>query len=179
MYRTIITLLASLLFLGTALASDDNPDSLRVVFIDPGVEAPELAYPNPEGDTIRLSSLRGKVVLLDFWATWCAPCRKENPGLVECYTTYADKSFTSGEGFTIYSLACDRSKDAWVTAIQKDKLVWENHVSDLKGWETEATYTYNISSIPSNFLLDKDGIVIAKNLSAEELAVLLKSMLIE
>lgn len=122
-----------------------------------GQPAPEISLPNPEGKVIPLSSLRGKYVLVDFWAKWCGPCRRENPNIVRAYNTYKDK------GFTVYGVSLDRSKEDWLQGIREDGLTW-THVSDLKYWQSEAAKIYNITAIPFSLLLDPNGIIIAKNL---------------
>ncbi len=127
-----------------------------------GQKAPEIALPNPEGDTIALSSLRGNYVLLDFWASWCKPCRVENPNLVKAYNKYSD------QGFEIYQVSLDKKRSAWEKAIKKDELTW-THVSDLKFWNSSAAKTYNIRSIPANFLLNRKGEIIGKDLRGEAL----------
>lgn len=127
-----------------------------------GEVAPEIALPSPEGDTIKLSSLRGKYVLLDFWASWCKPCRVENPNLVKAYERFKDK------GFEIYQVSLDKKRSAWENAIEKDNLDWV-HVSDLKFWNSSAAKTYNIQSIPANFLLNKKGEIIDKDLRGDAL----------
>lgn len=127
-----------------------------------GVTAPEIKLPSPDGQEIALSSLRGKYVLIDFWASWCGPCRKENPNVVRMYNKYKDK------GFEIFGVSFDQNKDKWVQAIAADKLTWP-HVSDLKGWESSAAQLYGITSIPHTILLDKEGKIIAKNLRGEAL----------
>jgi thiol-disulfide isomerase/thioredoxin len=142
-----------------------------------GDKAPDLAYPDPDGKIISLESLKGKMVLIDFWASWCPPCRRDNPKVVEAFEHFQDKKFRTGYGFTIYSVSCDQNHEAWVEAIRKDHLVWKNHVSDLKGWEAEATYIYRISAIPSNVLIDSNGIILAKNIEAEQLQAVLASYL--
>jgi len=138
--------------------------------LDIGDAAPDIKLSDPSGKTITLSSLKGKVVLLDFWASWCGPCRKENPNVVKAYQTYKDK------GFTIYSVSLDNSKDNWALAIQKDGLIWPNHVSDLKGWQSSAAKLYAVQSIPATFLIGKDGKIVARNLRGESLEATLQQM---
>lgn len=123
-----------------------------------GSEAPNINMATPSGGTASLSDLRGKVVLLDFWASWCKPCRAENPNVVRVYNQYRDK------GFEVFSVSLDKSQQAWAQAIQQDGLVWKNHVSDLKYWQSAAAKLYNVKGIPQTYLLDKDGIIIGKNL---------------
>src|SRR6056297_3686845 len=128
-----------------------------------GSVAPDIALPNPQGDTVKLSSLRGNYVLLDFWASWCKPCRIENPNLVKTYWKYKWK------GFDIYQVSLDRNRDDWVQAIYKDRLKNWNHVSDLKFWQSSAAQLYNVRSIPSNFLIDPEGKIVARNLRGQSL----------
>ncbi len=123
-----------------------------------GAIAPELAFPDPEGKVRKLSDLRGKVVLIDFWASWCGPCRRESPNVRNVYQKYHDK------GFEVFSVSLDRDAANWKKAIKDDGLVWPNHVSDLKYWSSEAAAIYGVRSIPAMFLLDREGRIVAKDL---------------
>ncbi|MEO8766253.1 MAG: TlpA disulfide reductase family protein [Ginsengibacter sp.] len=135
-----------------------------------GQAAPDITQPTPGGALISLSSLRGKYVLLDFWASWCGPCRRENPYIVEAYNRFKDK------GFTIFGVSYDSKKDKWKKAIEDDKLTWDQ-VSDLQGWKNATSDQYGIKAIPSNLLLDKDGKIIAKNLFGRQLTDKLLSLM--
>ncbi|MCB0677466.1 MAG: AhpC/TSA family protein [Saprospiraceae bacterium] len=148
-----------------------------------GQEAPDIRLPNPQGKEMALSELRGKVVLLDFWASWCGPCRRENPNVVRVYNKYKDR------GFTVFSVSLDgldsrtkarfsseeqaqqqleSSRDRWVKAIEQDGLPWQYHVSDLKKWECAPAQEYGVRSIPRTFLIDRDGKIAAINLRGAE-----------
>lgn len=135
-----------------------------------GEVAPELDFPNPDGKIITLESLRNKYVLVDFWASWCGPCRRENPTVVRLYNKYKDN------GFDVYSVSLDNNKDRWVAAIEKDGLIWPNHVSDLKQWRSEAVKKYGFGGIPYTVLLDKEGKIIATKLRGAQLESKLKEL---
>jgi thiol-disulfide isomerase/thioredoxin len=122
------------------------------------IQAPEISLNTPEGKTVKLSELLGKIVLIDFWASWCVPCRKENPTLVKLYSKYQKK------GFTILSVSLDEDIKAWKNAIITDGLVWPNHVSDLLGWESSMINLYSIEAIPLTILINKEGKIIGKDL---------------
>ncbi|MDX2196030.1 MAG: TlpA disulfide reductase family protein [Cytophagales bacterium] len=147
----------------------DSPRTMHFISMLPkgepkeGEAAPDIVLADTSGKTITLSSLKGKVVLIDFWASWCGPCRMENPNVVRIYNMYKDR------GFTIFSVSLDNNKANWLKAIAYDQLSWPSHVSDLKGWQSDAAGLYHVKGIPATFLLDKAGNIIAKNLRGPSL----------
>lgn len=141
-----------------------------------GNKAPEIKLMSPQGELIALSSLKGKMVLIDFWASWCGPCRRENPAVVEAYQSFKDKNFENAKGFTIFSVSLDKSKEKWIAAIDEDKLSWSYHVSDLLGWNSTAAQAYGVRGIPDNFLVDGNGIIVAKRLRGPYLEAALKQL---
>ncbi|MEX2593258.1 MAG: TlpA disulfide reductase family protein [Anditalea sp.] len=142
-------------------------DELRTLSV--GQPAPEIALPNPEGEVLKLSDLRGKYVLIDFWAAWCKPCRLENPNVVRLYNEYKDK------GFEVFGVSLDRTKEAWVDAIEEDGLEW-TQVSDLQYFNSEAAATYQINAIPATYMVDPEGKIIAKDLRGISLENKLKEL---
>lgn len=139
-------------------------------FLESGKTAPDFTQPKVDGTIMKLSDLKGKVVLLDFWAAWCGPCRKENPNVVKLYEKY------NKDGFTVMSVSLDKDKQAWLDAIKKDNLIWPNHVSDLKFWQNEAAKQYKVTGIPFTVLIDREGKIIDTNLRGEDLHLALKNI---
>jgi hypothetical protein len=135
------------------------------------VSAPEIALPNAAGQLMELSDLKGKVVLIDFWASWCGPCRAENPNVVKMYRKFKNK------GFTVFSVSLDEEPIKWREAIAKDQLEWNTHVSDLKGWKSSVVATFGIEAIPFTVLVNQEGKIIGKNLRGEKLEEALTKLL--
>ena len=158
-----IKIIAIILFLSTNLMYSQD------IGTNIGDKAPKLSYNNPNGEKMSLSDIKNKLILIDFWASWCGPCRRENPNLVDAYKKYNKTKFKEGNGFEIYSLSLDKKQEAWVKAINQDQLFWEYHVSDLGGWQSEGSQKYGIRSIPSNVIINGQGIIIAKNLKGQAL----------
>lgn len=145
--------------------------SRRNDLIKPGMAMPDIALNDPSGKERALSDLRGKVVLVDFWASWCGPCRRENPNVVRAWNDYKD------EGFEVFSVSLDKDVKKWERAIAQDGLAWPNHISDLRGWNSVATSLYGISSIPHAILIDRDGTVVATHLRGAQLESELERLL--
>jgi thiol-disulfide isomerase/thioredoxin len=166
--RTFIFIYLPLILVFSEL--DVNAQSAEIkTGVNIGDRAPNIIIDNVKGKPIELYSLKGNVILIDFWASWCRPCRMENPNIVEAYNSYHKRKFKDAKGFEIFSVSLDKTKDAWIKAIEADKLDWKHHGSDLNGWKSAVAKTYRVSSIPSNFLINDKGIIIAKNLRGIDL----------
>lgn len=139
-----------------------------------GNKAPNIILSGLDGSTQDLSSLEGSVVLIDFWASFCGPCRAESAYLTEAYHTFKNTEFTIGKGFTIFSVSIDADTVQWKKAIEKDSLLWQTHGIDDLSWNSMYLIMYGIKGIPANFLIDKHGVIIAKNLRKEQISITLQ-----
>ncbi len=139
-----------------------------------GERAANFTGTMPDGTTMELSDLEGKYVLLDFWGSWCGPCRVENPALVQLYQEFHGKAFQDASNFEIVSVGIETKKERWLAAIQKDNLNWKYHVSELTNFQSEIAKLYGVREIPTKFLLNEDGMIIGVNQSVEEIAAFLR-----
>jgi len=170
------------------IAKDSMPSVAEAEGLNIGDKAPDFSIESPEGKQFQLSDFRGKIVFLDFWASWCGPCRRDNPNIVSIYNKFHQLAFKTADGFEVISISLDgltnragdpKQEDAkqdWLQAIEEDGLVWENHGSELRAWDSKIVKQYHINSIPSNYLIDEKGMIIAKNLKGPALYATIKRL---
>ena len=173
--KKTLTIIITLFFLLTNNLFAQKKENLEGIEV--GMMAPDIELPTIEGEDIKLSQLRGKVVLINFWAAWCAPCRKKTPALRDIFNTYKDAEFDDGEkGFEILSVSLDENKTAWQNAVAKDSIQAFINVGDMTGWDSRTANDYNIKRIPTSLLVDGEGKIIAINLKPKDLDKKLKKL---
>jgi len=164
LFRKIISLLIIFLAL-TSLFTSCNFNSPFSAIENNGDTLRDITMPDTSGKLLSLSSMRGKYVLVDFWASWCVPCREQDAQLVKLYSDFHAKHFRDASGFRVYSISFDADRSRWIGAIRDDSLIWADHVSRLTGWDSSVVEDFGVSAIPANFLIDPKGKILGMNLS--------------
>ncbi|NCU34579.1 TlpA family protein disulfide reductase [Candidatus Falkowbacteria bacterium] len=175
-YFIITMIIITTLFFSASLIKAQVAPTIGV---EPGNILPDITLNDLDGNPHKISELRGSIVLVDFWASWCRPCRRENPVLVKTYRDFKNKRFKDADGFKIFSISFDKTRQDWSKAIETDGLFWDIHASDLQGWHSTAAIKYNVRAIPMNFLIDQKGVIIAKNLRGHQLGEALQKLVKE
>ena len=173
--QIILLVIISLSFLFTSGLLAQKKENLEGIEV--GMMAPDIELPNIDGEDIKLAQLRGKIVLINFWAAWCAPCRKKAPALREILNTYKNTEFDDGEtGFEIFSVSLDKNEISWKNSVAKDSIGDFVNVGDMKAWKSQAAIDYSIKKIPTSILVDGKGKIIAINLKTKDLSKKLKRL---